>query len=52
MAVRLNTMAVQAAERRVSDVMASARETQEQAEAELADAAATVEDMERQLDSV
>lgn len=52
MTVRLNTMAVQTAERRVSDVMASARETQEQAEAELADAAATVEDLERQLDSV
>jgi chromosome segregation ATPase len=49
MAVRLNTMAVQTAERRVSDVMASARETQEQAEAELADAAATVEDLEDQL---
>ncbi|CAB1102273.1 unnamed protein product [Ectocarpus sp. CCAP 1310/34] len=49
MVVRLNTMAVQTAERRVSDVMASARETQEQAEAELADAAATVEDLEEQL---
>lgn len=52
MAVRLNTMAVQTAERRVADVMASARETQDQAEAELADAAATVEDLEKQLDTL
>lgn len=52
MAVRLNTMAAQTVERRVSDVMASVRETKEQAEAELANAAATVEDLERQLDSV
>jgi chromosome segregation ATPase len=52
MAVRLNSMAIQTAERRVADVMASARETQEQAEAELADAAATVEDLEKQLDTL
>ncbi|MCH8500090.1 MAG: DNA-binding protein [Marinobacter sp.] len=50
MAVRLNTIAVQTAERRVADVMAGARETQDQAEAELADAAATVEDLEKQLE--
>ncbi len=50
--VQLNTMAIKTAERRVAEVMAGARETQEQADAELRDAAATVEDLESKLDGL
>lgn len=49
LALNLNTRAVKTAERRVADVMRSAKEQQENAEAELVDAAATVEDLEEQL---
>lgn len=52
LAQNLNTRAVKTAERRVADVMRSAKEQQENAEAELVDAAATVEDLEEQLGSV
>lgn len=49
LAQNLNSRAVKTAERRVADVMRSAKEQQENAEAELVDAAATVEDLEEQL---
>lgn len=49
LAQNLNYRAVKTAERRVADVMRSAKEQQENAEAELVDAAATVEDLEEQL---
>ena len=49
LALNLNTRAVKTAERRVSDVMRSAKEQQESAEAELVDAGTTVEDLEEQL---
>jgi len=49
LAINLNNKAVKTAERRVADVMKSAKEQQESAEAELIDAATTVEDLEEQL---
>lgn len=51
LAVDLNDKAVKAAERRVAEVVRSAGEQREQAERELADAAATVEDLEAKLDA-
>ena len=50
LAQNLNSRAVKTAERRVADVMRSAKEQQENAEAELVDAATTVEDLEEQLE--
>jgi len=52
LAQNLNAKAVNTAERRVADVIRSAREQQENAEAELVDAASTVEDLEDQLEYV
>jgi chromosome segregation ATPase len=52
LAQNLNAKAVNTAERRVADVIRSARERQESAEAELVDAASTVEDLEDQLEYV
>ena len=52
LAQNLNARAVKTAERRVADVMRSAKEQQENAEAELVDAATTVEDLEDQLGNV
>ena len=49
LALNLNNRAVKTAERRVADVMKSAKEQQESAEAELIDAATTVDDLEDQL---
>lgn len=46
LARKLNSTAVQTAERRIAEALATARDTQEQAEAELADAAATVDELE------
>lgn len=51
LAVELNDKAVKAAERRVAEVVRAAGEQREQAERELADAAATVEDLETKLDA-
>ena len=51
LAVELNDKAVKAAERRVAEVVRAAGEQREQAERELADAAATVEDLETKLDT-
>lgn len=52
LAQNLNSRAVKTAERRVADVMRSAKEQQENAEAELIDAATTVDDLEDQLELV
>jgi chromosome segregation ATPase len=52
LAQNLNAKAVNTAERRVADVIRSARQQQENAEAELVDAASTVEDLEDQLEFV
>jgi chromosome segregation ATPase len=52
LAVELNDKAVKAAERRVHEVVRSAGEQRTQAERELADAAATVDDLEEKLDEV
>jgi len=50
LAVELNDKAVKAADRRVHEVVRSAGEQRTQAERELADAAATVDDLEAKLD--
>ena len=50
MAVELNDKAVQAAERRVAEVLRTAGEQRDQAERELADAATTEDDLEVTLD--
>jgi len=50
LAVELNDKAVKTAERRVHEVVRSAGEQRTQAERELADAAATVDDLEAKLD--
>lgn len=52
LAQNLNKKAVQTAERRVADVMATAKGQQESAEAELVDAAETVEDLEERLSTL
>lgn len=52
LAQNLNAKAVKTAERRVTDAINSARQQQENAEAELVDAASTVEDLEDQLEFV
>lgn len=50
LAVDLNDKAVKASERRVTEVVRAAGEQREQAERELVDAAATVDDLESRLD--
>jgi chromosome segregation ATPase len=50
-AVEINDKAVKASERRVAEVIRTTGEQREQAERELADAAATVEELEGKLDS-
>lgn len=52
LALKLNDKAVQAANRRVHDVIQSASEQRKQADRELYDASQTVEDLERLLDEV
>lgn len=52
LAQNLNRRAVQTAERRVADVMKTAQEQQERAEAEVGDAAETVEDLEERLNTL
>lgn len=49
LALNLNNRAVKTAERRVADVMRTTQDQQEQAEAELRDAAETVDDLESHL---
>lgn len=51
MAVGLNDKAVKAAERRVSELVKSVREQQEQSERELSDASMAVDELEAQLDT-
>lgn len=50
LAVELNDKAIKAAERRVNEVVRSAGEQREQAERELVDAAATVDELEGKID--